>query len=118
MSQEGKKLTITEFRFWLEGVEEMQSDEWNPNPQQWKRIREKIDLIQDQPLTIGQQYPQNVQHNIVPPPVRPAGGGLGTVVPNNNRPQPSLFANADNANMVVKTPEIDTTNGRYESAFE
>ena len=44
---EGTTLTIKEFKMWLRGVEEMQPDGWSPSQQQWARIREKIDSIEE-----------------------------------------------------------------------
>jgi len=40
-----KRITLVEFRAWLEGVEELQPDNWAPNAEQWKLIRAKIDSI-------------------------------------------------------------------------
>ena len=41
------KITVKEFRMWLQGVEEMQDSAWVPNPTQWARIREKINTIEE-----------------------------------------------------------------------
>ena len=38
-----KKTTLENFRSWLEGVEEMQGDDWVPTMEHWKKIRDKID---------------------------------------------------------------------------
>lgn len=38
-------ITLDQFRSWLQGVEDMQTEDWAPNADQWKVIREKIDLI-------------------------------------------------------------------------
>lgn len=40
-----KKITMAEFKAWLEGVEELQPEGWFPNAEQWKRIREKISTV-------------------------------------------------------------------------
>ena len=40
-----QNITLDQFRSWLQGVEDMQSDDWAPNADQWKVIREKIDLV-------------------------------------------------------------------------
>ena len=40
-----RSLTINDFKMWISGIEEMQEDSWSPSPSQWRRIREKIDLI-------------------------------------------------------------------------
>ncbi len=39
------KISLEQFRSWLQGVEDMQPDDWIPNAEQWKRIREKIDQV-------------------------------------------------------------------------
>jgi len=40
-----KKQTLSEFRAWLAGVEELQPENWAPDATQWKLIREKIESI-------------------------------------------------------------------------
>lgn len=40
-----KRISLLEFRAWLEGVEELQPKDWAPNLEQWKLIRAKIDAI-------------------------------------------------------------------------
>lgn len=47
-----EQISAREFRIWLEGVEEMQDDEWVPSSTQWKRIREKIDTIKDDQVVV------------------------------------------------------------------
>lgn len=42
-----KKLSLKDFKMWLEGVEEMQSEGWTPTPEQWNKIRSKIDIIEE-----------------------------------------------------------------------
>ena len=37
-----KAKTYSEFMAWLEGVESMQPEDWVPNAEQWKLIREMI----------------------------------------------------------------------------
>jgi hypothetical protein len=37
-----KKITIEEFKMWLEGLEAFQSQNWAPNLEQWKMIKSKI----------------------------------------------------------------------------
>ena len=43
-----KTITLENFRSWLEGVEEMQEEDWVPSAAQWKTIRKKIDSIEKQ----------------------------------------------------------------------
>jgi len=59
-----QKISLDQFRSWLQGVEDMQADEWTPNSDQWKVIREKIDLILS---TADEQQPMQPQY--APPPI-------------------------------------------------
>lgn len=45
MAAKRKRITLSEFRAWLQGVEELQPKGWSPNTEQWKLIRDKIDAI-------------------------------------------------------------------------
>jgi hypothetical protein len=45
---EDQKITIKEFKMWLEGVIEMQDDGWTPDPKQWTKILEKIHNINEE----------------------------------------------------------------------
>ncbi len=49
MAEDKKTISVKEFRMWIQGVEEMQAEEWVPDARQWKLIRAKIDLIDDTP---------------------------------------------------------------------
>ncbi len=40
-----KKYTLKEFQAWLSGIEEIQPDNWHPDLDQWKLIRERMDNI-------------------------------------------------------------------------
>ena len=35
-------ITVKEFKMWLQGVEEMQMDDWSPDQRLWAKIRAKI----------------------------------------------------------------------------
>lgn len=127
MSQEETKhITVSEFRFWLEGVEEMQLEDWTPDPRQWKRIRGKINQILDTPIGYpapAQQGPTVAYRTpAYDAPIHMVPGGLS----DNPPPMPiiaqppansHLFANADANKIAVKTPNIDTSMGNYESSF-
>ena len=54
-----KLISVREFRMWLEGVEEMQPDDWTPNHIQWKRIREKINNIDVNDIPVQQHLVYN-----------------------------------------------------------
>ena len=48
MTEESKQ-TVGQFKAWIEGVEEMQKDDWHPSKDQWNKIRTKIGELVDQP---------------------------------------------------------------------
>lgn len=51
-------ISMDQFRSWLEGVEDMQPADWTPDQEQWRRIREKIDLV-DVTITDQTAYTQS-----------------------------------------------------------
>jgi hypothetical protein len=124
---DNKKISVREFRMWLQGVEEMQEDGWTPSTQQWSRIREKIDLIEDSvaappamPLPPPTYASPNVrapglavippESNFPPVPAGPSNLMVPPAPPNN-----PLFGGAGGGQM--KTPDIDTSIKGYESGF-
>lgn len=48
-SEKNTPVTVVELKSWLEGVEDMQGPAWVPNKEQWKKIRNKIQLLIDTP---------------------------------------------------------------------
>lgn len=40
-----KKYTLREFKAWLSGIEEIQPDDWHPDWDQWRLIRDRMDNI-------------------------------------------------------------------------
>lgn len=127
---EDTKITVKEFRMWLQGVEEMQDPAWVPNPTQWVRIREKINTISEDPEPVA-PVPQYQQPSVSYP-VPPTGVHLGNDVPGIPMYQPSfqqrpwappappaggMFATPEAPNTPVRTPNIDTTDGTYQSSF-
>jgi hypothetical protein len=119
------QITVKDFKNWLEGVIEMQDDDWVPDARQWNRILGKIYDISDSTLVVPAQNiytprPQvNEQHFISPVSptafdyAQPSQSGLSAPVIANNPTGP--FAR-DQCEIPVKTPDIDTTNG-YKSTF-
>lgn len=145
MASDTKKLSVKEFKMWLQGVEEMQEENWTPDARQWSRIREKIDQIADAPAA-NENY---VAYRAVPaggnaafpptvfppldgtPPVSP---GAGAPVPQPSAlnstptlPQPPRtavtpsgmpVALSNNPSKPAKMPDIDTSNGKpYTTPF-
>ena len=138
-----KMISIKEFKMWLEGVEEMQADDWTPDNRQWKRIRDKIDLIREEepPVRIARESGSSGNVHIpgmesVFPPMNtnPPGPGASEPGPSSlnaagpTTPQPPrAMATSTKSGMPValskgdgqvKTPDIDTSNGKYNSGFE
>lgn len=128
MSNKDETLTIAQFKAWLEGVEEMQPDDWTPSETQWKRIRAKIaklcEDMEKQPLhghhvpnvggSVVTQYPLHnprASDHIHPSTLVDATVALSPTVP--HKP-----LGVQTSGVTVKTPDIDTSNGTYVSNFE
>lgn len=96
-------ITAREFKIWLEGVEEMQDDEWIPSSVQWKKIREKISNIEDTvvPQAPTQQYAQPTSFA----PAFDLPSAFGGAAP----PSHSVFQGGS-------PPSVDASNG-YSSVF-
>jgi hypothetical protein len=142
-----KKYTLGEFKAWLEGVEEIQPDDWHPDLTQWRMIREKIAAIVEPPKKPSRPPPAAMPPRVTPPPQAPVmqpppqlhpsnlsaitgdtGAPIGDVdmtpaakaamqgkLPASATAQPNM-AGADTSNRV-KTPNIDTMDGSYDSSF-
>lgn len=112
-------LSLSEFKAWLDGVEEMQPKDWAPNRAQWSTIRKKIDMIVESEISgtdAVQPAPQQMQHTPQPAPhqyqTSLSQNPSATIAPKPNSLQP-----AGNQPGSLKTPDIDTTSGNYESSF-
>jgi len=119
-----QKQTLGEFRAWMQGVEELQAENWAPNREQWQLIRAKIDgIIEEehvvekvvQPAPVSHMFPQpaNMIPGFVPPP--PTGG----IPPVDVEISPAARAMLDPSvnGGKVKTPDIDTSDGNITSPF-
>lgn len=132
---ETKKITVKEFKMWLEGVEEMQDSDWTPTPAQWSRIRAKIDTVDEItapavqmhtapsfaiPRTIGSGGGVQPGQQPQPPAQLPTmqfanvPTGLGGPAPSGPRPP---LATSSNGQAPVRTPDIDTSAEPYKSSF-
>ena len=93
-----KRYTLKEFQAWLSGIEEIQPDDWHPDLEQWKLIRDRLgniiadvqekiverEVVREVPIpmdTPNQHLPPppalvnpNVPPPLIPPPVIPDGG--------------------------------------------
>jgi hypothetical protein len=136
-----KQLTLNQFKSWLEGVEEMQGDDWTPSPEQWKKIRLKISLVLDeaddlesivrrvlaisgnlQSIPINNSPPVSRQFDAAPGPVAVPVGGSGLDadplgVPNAAGAPRFQTTMEGQAPIPTKTPNIDTSHGGYTSTF-
>jgi hypothetical protein len=76
---ENTKITISEFKAWLEGITDLQGEEWSPNPEQWKKIKSKLFSIEGFDLPVERQITIIVERalgkvrwqNFVPPAAQP-----------------------------------------------
>jgi hypothetical protein len=139
-----KTISIKEFKMWLQGVEEMQAEGWVPDARQWERIRAKIDQIEDAVVPAYTGYrAAPVEASELPPGTNlvfqplntaPPGPGGGAAIPlpsalNTAGPTPRAprvattpaglpVTMASGTPTPVKTPDVDTSNGKpYNSQF-
>lgn len=61
-----QKKTYVEFLSWLEGVESMQEENWTPNQQQWKTIREMLNNVKPDKKEANKSTGQKQEANDVP----------------------------------------------------
>lgn len=130
-----KQITLTEFRAWLEGVEELQPTSWHPDGPQWKLIRNKIDCIIENKIQPPVPQPMQPVSRMVPanvPPMQPAPIPTESALP--IEPEALEMTPAAKAALAGKpivptvmtpgadgklhTPNIDTSDGDYNSGFE
>ena len=125
-----KKISMLEFRAWLQGVEDLQPKDWHPNLEQWKMIRSKIDQINTIKEVVEKQngqtavYAQTPAYRIPGPYIAPAplvhGGVPPTAVYDGpiNPAIPGLLPGQKlNDNGAVVTPMGEVQNGSFKSAF-
>lgn len=110
-----KEMSLSQFKSWLEGVEEMQDADWHPSATQWNTIRAKFDSITE-PKPVPAAAP-------APLPVAPLPMHQPPVYRErewtNPPPMPETeISPAAKAIMSGGTPaELDTTDGNYDSSF-
>ena len=58
------QISVSEFKSWMSGVEDMQDGGWVPTPEQWLKIRQKIYALQE-PTAVQQFYAEqaDIQHH-------------------------------------------------------
>lgn len=127
---DAQHITLNEFKFWLEGVEEMQPENWTPDARQWARIREKINTIgNNSEITPVRPAPAHYHEAVLPVASDhqesfPVYSGSSFVPANpgaiRQAPQPvnnALFGSPGSPTIPIKTPNLDTSSGNYEPAF-
>ena len=108
-------ISISEFKQWLAGVEDMQEDGWVPDAVQWAKIRAKVELLADEEIQV-EQYAQTPAYSPNPgfvpgapiPYVPPAQQDYSSLGQNNQpirrAPQQSTFLD-DGIVMPTKTAQ-------------
>lgn len=110
-------ISISEFKQWLAGVEDMQEDGWVPDAVQWAKIRAKVELLADEEVQLEQyQNPPayGPNPNFVPgapipyhPPAQQDYMSLSQANPPIHRPQPAMLLD-DGIMMPSKIPQEST----------
>lgn len=127
MGKKQQEITITlrEFKAWLQGVEELQPKDWHPDGAQWKLIRKKINNI------VEVEYPANqtgiVRNNSpaqglfpsrLPPPAPIVPSAIpATALDLSEAQQRAIGPAVKQVDGKIVTPNIDTSNGEYNSSF-
>lgn len=95
-----KKVSVNEFKNWLDGVLDFQPDDWVPNAEQWKKIRDKIDQLEDAPPQVASNAQQPAMGVSEPEPVhnKPAA--------RNPRPSGPLSIDMDQKVKLPDTPPV------------
>lgn len=114
-----KPITLKDFKSWLEGVEDMQEEDWTPTPAQWKKIREKIDQIQETPVPSSQSFTQQPWVSQTPTYQQPSPHIVKPLKTNDVSSDllPSVKNESSLLTDHVKTPNIDTSDGKYNTNF-
>ena len=146
MATRKKKQTLAEFRAWLDGIEELQPETWAPDATQWALIREKINnitepkpdaathkLLQELLNGIGKDTNTNLNtmrtgnnpyamspHANLPPAPPPQGVPAGPIdmTPAAAQQAPVVLTPAPELDLsATPAPNLDTTDGNYNSGF-
>lgn len=118
MTTKEKTVTARDLKTFIEAVEfATDTDEWVPSARQWKKIREMIDKLEEVAPAPARPPVQMAPPAMALPspqyaaPARMAPGGMGGP---QGGPLPAFGVGQTGA---LKTPDIDTSNGNYQSAF-
>lgn len=121
-----KTISFDEFKAWLSGVEDLQSDDWYPSKEQWEIIREKIDSIRvELSKSVQQERVQPQRHveytggiRALPPTMSTIGQQEQSLTPIAPPAQQSRHVAKLPTAFEGKTPTIDTSSGNFGSSFE
>ncbi len=117
-----KPVTVGELKTFIDAVEfAADTDDWIPSARQWKRIREMIERLEERAAPAPQvQQPQPHQPQMMVPMMVPSAM-MSTMHPGAAPGQavlpPGVPIAGANPALPVKTPDIDTSNGQYQSTF-
>lgn len=111
MSKKKESISITQFKAWLSGFEEMQPKSWSPSKDQWVKIRAKIDQLSEegyfhqQPMQYSEQprsvYSTHQSHQ--PQPVI--------------QPQPLSHMPPISSTVLDSANQVVNTDGNYDSPY-
>lgn len=118
-----QKQTLKEFKAWLQGVEELQADNWSPNRDQWQLIRNKIDGIKEEKNVVEKTIMQPMRPTRPSSPrgfyPAPIAGGVPEASEVNMSEAAKALLNGSSGQPGDhgKTPNIDTSDGNVTSPF-
>lgn len=121
-----KKQTLNEFKAWLEGVEELQTDSWAPDKSQWDKIRTRIENIKPDELTV-QPAGRPLENPMFATPAPSAPMTIPGYIPppiTSGIPMPPADIVMSSAAKEMlsgpsgRTPDVDASQGEVPSSFE
>lgn len=112
--------TVSQLKTFIEAVEFLSDQpDWIPNPRQWQKIRTMIMTLEDQVAVPG---PRSAPMQLIPSQVIPTQSPSQLMaLPQSSMVYGTPSQNAPFATGVpgqsVRTPNIDTSSGSYDSPF-
>lgn len=111
-------IDVDTFKAWLQGVEDMQGDDWCPSLDQWRKIRQKIDLIDGTVEQVSASVPTPPVVNqpsglMFPPGVR----GNEPAVPVFNPPLQRPIVLAPTEHEIKPSDSNLASDGTFQSSF-
>ena len=71
VSKKSNSITVSDFKSWMAGVEDMQESGWVPNKTQWDRIKAKIALLSEDAVDRNELVYEAPNHVMQQPYVQP-----------------------------------------------